>query len=840
MKKKYDYYYILLAIIVLSFIGLIVGTDFLFGSKTDWINQHTVFPDYFRTLFYQTGDFIPNFAPQIGAGQNIFHFSYYGLLNPIILISYFLPMISMTDYLIAANIILILSTAFLLYYFLKKHINDNFVCFISTVLIILSSSLLFQFHRHFMFVNYLPFFIIGLLGIDAYFKKGTRWIYCLATFLMIMTSYYYSIIGIFLFILYGIYHYIKKTNRLSIKTFFQVGIPFLIPIFIGILMAGVLLLPTAYVILTSRGGEHLTVTLSELLLPKANIGAFVYDTYALGLTSISFIACLYLLQKKELESRFLVLVTLFVAIFPLFIYLLNGTLYIRNKIFIPFLPLFALFITKFLQDLFQQKIKIYPFIIFILIISVICYLFGYHNLLFYLDLLVMIVCILLYHRWNYKSIVIIPLLIIAGVNFGCAVSQMNLVPKDFYNEVFSKERETMIFKTLQNEKDLVRFSNLDYTLYNINKIYTPDYYQTSLYSSTYHNDYNNFFKNTMKQALPYRNKLILAQTDDIMSQSFMGVKYILSSHTPSIGYQEILKNYKDKNLKVYQNNHVLPLGYATNQLINETYFKSLDYPVTNEILLNSIVVQNKGKKSSKSNIKEFTENPVIIDKDDNLNVKKTKDGYNIDAKKDATIKISFNHTFDDEILFLTFELKNQNSCNDGDQQITINHVANKLTCKEWQYQNNNHTFHYVLSQNKNWNELTIKFQKGHYEIADIKKNTLNYQKIIEARKQLDTFNIDKEKTKGDDIFGNIHVKKDGYFATTIPYDKGFKVKVDGKEVTPEKINTAFLGFPIKKGNHQIEIHYQSPFLNLGIIISSFGILTFTILCYNDYKKLKNK
>ena len=839
MKKKIDYYYIILGVITLLLIGIIVNTDFLFGSKTDWINQHTVFPDYFRTLFYQTGNLIPNFAPQIGAGQNIFNFSYYGLLNPLILISYLLPMISMTDYVIAINIILILSTIFLLYYFLKKHIENRTCCFISTLLVLFSASFLFQFHRHFMFVSYIPFLIMGLLGIDAYFKKGTKWIYCLATFLMIMTSYYYSIIGIVIFVLYGIYHYLKQTNRPSIQSFFKVGLPFLVPIITGIIMAGVLLLPTAYVILTSRGGEHTSISLAELLLPKANVDALVYDTYALGLTAISFIACIYLLQKKASEAKFLVISTLIIVIFPIFIYLLNGTLYVRNKVFIPFLPLFAFFISIFLKDLFDKKINILSLNYFILGSGLLCFIMGYHNIFFYSDCIIMILCINLYHKWDHKWLLLLPLFIIISINLGCSVSQMNLVSKDTYQKTFSNKKDTLINQTLENESQIVRFSNLDDTLYNINKVYHPNYYQTSLYASTYHNGYDDFFKHTMNNALPYRNKLILAQTDNIMFQTLMGIKYVISSHTPSIGFQEIEKINHDDTTKVYENKHVLPLGYASSNLLNETYFNQLDYPMNNEALLANIIIKKNGKKEYQSNIDNFSEKAAIQKKDNNLSIKKTKKGYQIDAKKKATITIRFDHTFDEEILFLNFDIKNQHTCSKGDQQITINQITNKLTCKEWEYQNDNHTFHYVLSQNQKWNDLTITFQEGHYEIENIHMDTLDYQNIIDAVSKVDPFVFNKKETKGDTIVGTIDVTNDGYFATSIPYDKGFKIKVDGKEIKYEKVNTEFLGFPITKGKHKIEITYHSPFLNIGCLVSVLGIIGFSILCYQDWKKYKN-
>ena len=62
------------------------GAGNIFGAKVDWSSQHSVFPEYFRQQFYRTGQFFPEFALNIGGGQNIYNFSYYGLFSPVVLI----------------------------------------------------------------------------------------------------------------------------------------------------------------------------------------------------------------------------------------------------------------------------------------------------------------------------------------------------------------------------------------------------------------------------------------------------------------------------------------------------------------------------------------------------------------------------------------------------------------------------------------------------------------------------------------------------------------------------------------------------------------------------------
>ena len=91
----------------------------VFGANVDWISQHSVFPEYFRQRFYQTGELLPEFAANIGGGQNIYHFAYYGLYNPLMLPAYFLPFVKMSDYIMVISILCLAVDVFLFYKWLR-------------------------------------------------------------------------------------------------------------------------------------------------------------------------------------------------------------------------------------------------------------------------------------------------------------------------------------------------------------------------------------------------------------------------------------------------------------------------------------------------------------------------------------------------------------------------------------------------------------------------------------------------------------------------------------------------------------------------------------------------
>ena len=105
--SKYLYYagYVILAALTLFFCWMFCLRWGVFGAKVDWISQHSVIPDYFRKQFYETGNLFPEFAMNLGGGQNIYNYSYYGLYSPLFLLSYALPFVKMSTYVIVMEIL---------------------------------------------------------------------------------------------------------------------------------------------------------------------------------------------------------------------------------------------------------------------------------------------------------------------------------------------------------------------------------------------------------------------------------------------------------------------------------------------------------------------------------------------------------------------------------------------------------------------------------------------------------------------------------------------------------------------------------------------------------------
>ncbi len=96
-----------------------------------------------------------------------------------------------------------------------------------------------------------------------------------------------------------------------------------------------------------------------------------------------------------------------------------------------------------------------------------------------------------------------------------------------------------------------------------------------------------------------------------------------------------------------------------------------------------------------------------------------------------------------------------------------------------------------------------------------------------------------EETK---IQGNVTLDKDCLFYTSIPYDSGWTVKIDGVEINENDyvaLNEAYLCFNISAGEHTVEISFVPDGLILGIGITVFTVIAL-ILAAIFFKGQRNK
>lgn len=824
----------ILTLIIISLVIVLVLVNFtnFFGSKKDWISQHVMFPDYLRKLFYDTGDIFPNFAFNLGGGQNIYNISYYGLFNPIILISYLLPFVSMITYIEISMIVCLIVSIILMYYFLRRRF-DLKVSFVSTLLFLTAGCFIFHLHRHIMFVDYMPFLLMALIGVDKYFDKKKITLLVIAIFLMILTSYYFSVVGLVCVLLYGIFRYIedKRCDKIAVKDFFREGFKFIFIMLIPVFLSCFLLLPTAYSLLDGRTATNKSISLLGLFIPNFDISNTLYSSYSLGLSAIFIIALIYGIITKERAVKVISIIFSVLLVFPIFDYVFNGGMYLNGKAFIPIIPLAILLISYFLKNVFNNKNKLKISIIISLIVVVINLLvFVYKEqnlcLLFVVDMVLLIIFLLISYKLEKKIILhiylgVMSLVLVIPTNFSDT-----FVTKEFYDTLDYRGTNNIVKQVLDKDNSFYRMSDQSDKLNKANYIYNIDYYTGSIYSSLSNSYYKDFYNNLINNEFIYRSYGMLTGNNNIFYNFYMGNKYLLNSSNGMIGYDEISDG-------IYRNEDVLPIGYSTSKIMSLDEYNRLNYFEKLDAYLNYAIVDGDYSGSYVKKIKDYVPDYSILE-NKNLKIEENNGEYFIKAFKDNKLVIKLNNISDSDILLLRFKMLYDNKCSEDDSYITINGVSNKLTCRSWKYHNNNYDFEYSLSGNDN---LEITFSEGKFKLSNPSFAIYNYNDLTSINDEISPFVIDRDKTKGDVIEGSINVKDDGYFKLSIPYDKGFEIYVDGKNTPYEVVNKSFIGFKINEGSHDIRIVYVSPLFKEGLVISGVGLVLFVVIViYNRERK----
>lgn len=832
-EKKPDIFYILC--ILLSFAAILsvirlFNINNVWGSQTDWIIQHFSIPEYFRSRFYETGDLFPDFASELGAGQNIYYLSYYGIMNPVYLFSYLMPQIRMADYIQFVSVISVLVSAIMCYYLMKKHYSPDISALLA-VLFICSAPILFHSHRHIMFTSYYPFLFIALFAVNKNDDIISRALLIISSCFILCSSFYYSISAFAVIVLYAVFSELKENNSLNIRELAQSLLNRIICIAAGCLVAGIMWAPTLYALINGRAEGSADINAIKLIIPTVNLKYILYGSYSAGMTAIAAAALIVTLICSKRHIKLLSAVILAIICLPIIIYLCNGTMYIDSKVLIPFVPLILLICGDFLETAFSRRINLPMLGISMAVILVLDLIFSNSGISFAVkfiaDTAVLILSLALYRKYKRKSIVYLS---VAAVAFVCCISSNlsdEFAPEDSIEIAYSKDITSLADKASACDKGFYRFAGETNSLEGTNRTYGDNYQSTNIYSSVSNPDYRSFRFESLFNENANRNNAIHSQPSNIIFNTLMGCRYRISTENVGMYGEEMLDTAGEYSL--YINESALPVGYASANIMSEQEYLLLDESGRAEAMLKNIIVPTASSDAiSPSQTKQLECGYTVSG--DTSKIKRVNSAYEVNSNDDFSLTVDFDEPITDRLLLISMQADNRV----GDKEkrddifVTINGVKNTLSDPEWKYNNHNYSFRYVISSAQPIERLELEFSKGNYIISDIKLFTLEGSVLTKADENKDEF-VPNKSTGGDTISGSINVTQDGWFNISIPYDKGFEIYVDGKKTEYYKTNTAFIGFPVARGEHIIKIEYHAPLKSTGLIITLAGIICTAIM-----------
>lgn len=823
--KKHKYYLLVLTAMFFVLIYLFVPEGSVFGSNTDWMSQHAELAETLRDACLSQGTIFPDFL-WLGGGSNAYEFSYYGYLRPDILIGCLLPQVPMIYILIFSMMACVLASGLLGYYFLIQNHMEPFAAFIGSTFL-MTAGCFFQAHRQVMFVNYMPYELLALLLLPKLVEKGKYTLFTIMLTLVIYNSFYYSV-TVLVLMTWRMYELTRDRKKWMI---------YLRSAVIAIGMAGVLLLPTALVLLEHRrqGAE---TGLAELLCPDLSLKGLLYDPYGIGLTLFALYALLAGLMIKRLRKRSIVLLA--AVLLPVVSYFLNGMLYARAKILMPLLPLVVLQAAEVLQMILKKewKIRIWPELLFGGIAVAAAKMTDskyYDGVLLDAVILAMVLCLI--HFYNRRRIY--TLLLVAP--FVCSVytaRRDDFVTEGKWVSPFTEEEVEAVATD-----PWARMDGMEEPLISSNRLLYSGQKSSTMYSSISDEEYSNWFFDIMRMPVRINNRIAMLCEVNPFQEYLMGVKYLQTTEDKvPVGYE--IKAQKGDSV-LAENVNVLPIAYLSTETMSEAQFSELEFPENVEALVRYTVVDEDHEKEAgssegvpegetcgsgqsgleNSQMEEKTPLFSKIETSQDIEVQKEDDHVTVNAAESGKVTLTLDEPVKDRIVILEFCVASE----DGNRvTIDVNGVRNTLSSDHASYPNQNSRFTYYLTvpEGESLEQLEIEISQGNFELSDFKW----YEYPVEALVKEDAVPVVFEETQDGAIMNcSLEAEEDCYFVTSIPYQNGLQILVDGEEVPVEKVNTAFAGAKISSGTHQVELKFSPPGQKAGQAMTAAGI-GLLILC----------
>lgn len=851
------------------FACLALWLDSIFASanKTfiwsiDGLSQHVVALKYIRNAlitFFTTGKFaMVDYT--IGQGFDVIGtLNYYGLGDPTTLLAVFLP----EDALERIYEILI---------FVRMYLSGLGVAYLCKTLgktkisVVVPASLLYAFCsfaliggiRHPMFfcgLMYLPFLIAGVEKVIKDKKIGTLVIVVAFSF---ASNYYFMYMNTVIAAIYFLIRQIGSYRMDGIKKFF-VRVGKIVASYLwGIALSAVILFPSVYAFLGSaRTGASLATPplffmkdYYKILFESLSVVNTSINNWAepgIGILGI-FSACVLIARFKKTDRKILLGygVLLFMLIFPYAGKIMNGFSYVTMRFSYAMALLLAMMFVYAIDGIkdIQRKTVLISGILMIAICGYfICNakdlnLLGLGKKFFYVPAFLGILCVIVIesyymlrtHKFSKYILYFLPLIAVVNIAFNCYVvfdKQENYRCVDYVDrgslrgnmgprsvEMLKSLKDDSFFR-VEREKDIKNKS----TFFGFHQ--TCFYWSivpqemTDLFVSTCISDY---YRTFVMKSLERRTGLL----------ALASVKYYVDykKDAPFGFYKIDQKTIDGKKVYLYENACYLPLGITYTSYMTREQYEKLN-PVEREqaLLANAVVDKRIEGLQNDNKVTGAKITPISVRKKKKIKVNRCR----FNSKQGATIEYEFDGEPDSQTFIL---FKNIHSKDEDIDKTSIKyrgkHGRGRMRVIGDYAGSYFHKDGSVLNlgySKKSQKKFKLKFKKkrrytfdGAYAVSiPISK----YMDNIRNRKKNTLENV---KMDSNLITGTIRANQDEVLQISVPYSKGYRVYVDGKKTDCFKSGIAYLGVKINKGDHDIKITYETPFLRLGVIVTVIASL----------------
>lgn len=779
----------------------------------------------------------------LGLGANYLSTVFNYATSPFFFITLLLPKGWVAQSFLYINGLKLYLLLFASYFWLRSVGHNKYISTNGSLVLSFSGWVAFFLHYN-SFLDSFIFYPIILMLLEKYMKHGKFFTLTLMIGLLGIVNFYFLYMFLPFLVLYFTYR-INHIKSINLMQFISDLLKLIFLIFIGIGISSIILMPSAYIILEAPRVKNLNF--SDLTIMISKYDAYRYfstlftpvmerfdPTYFMSVsiykglgwaggtslyTSFLFpLLVLIVIQIKNSKSKtriFIVYsVILFLCAFLIFYKILQGTIDVRWFYMITITNVY--FTCELLEIVLQSGFnsKSIKFALFSTL-SIIFSLYFYsrwknwtgsetHQIFLLFTCIYAATLVISYSVGIYiKSKPLVLMIVILEVIISFSIP-LNIDPPIKFSEFITVDLTKMdaIAYLKQIDKGFYRILN-DTDYYSTpNDPKAKNYRGISFYSSVYNysqEDYLSRFKGTWSMPVNFGRNY---------SYMTLSVKYFVTknrAHTPPFGfdfYKKINKEY------IYKNRYFYELGFWTNNTISENTFRSLSYLNQDRALLNNVVVTN-GFDDMAPSVTELVNVASWVNPEYFATTDIPDNSFNL-----------YIETFD----IPKIEIRSKSS----------NPLLNNGSYNSFDYWQYNYTGQYfdkkddiasleILTENL--------YQSPTYINVYFEKDLESYDKWFEYVQNRSFKDVE---ISHDRITATININRsEAWVSTSVPFDKGWHLKIDGKETSFESVNLGFIGFKLKYGAHRVELYYRSPLILIGTMISIFSVV---ILAFVEKKR----
>ena len=691
-RKKvniYIYYTLIFGLIAFAsfFVFIKLGKSFIWN--TDGFRQHYVILENFNIMIknmFQNG--ISLFSWDMGLGLDVIgQYSYYILGDPFAYISLLFP-IKYLKYVYQILVILriyCVGIAFIIYCRYNK--REDYNTLIGAIIYTFCGYIFYASVRHPYFTNPVIMLPLVFIGIDKILKEDKYIWFTVTIAILAIMNYYFLYMITILAVIYAVVKYIVEYRENGIKEF---GMKFgktVLHYIIGIMIAGIILLPTVYAFLNSdrAGGDYTYYSLQyyEKLLFGQPDTSFWSKSYVASIVILILpVGILNIKNNKENKTTIInIAISIIILLVPFLGSVMNGFSFQSNRwIFAYSFYMAYLVVINLRKDMKYTGKEIISMLSTLIIYMVLALVakrikrkFVLISIFFAAVIIALIIIKNIYKKHEKiirKLCKVAIIILVAGNTVIYAWSLYSIEGGQYVKEFISLSKLEQQYNSYGDK--IKNFNKaIKYIKQNDNSYYrigTPIYINNNMSIKHNYKSFNNYLSIGNGYISDFSKELLVLGNNKTNSlnefdsrtkmTTLLGCKYYVvpkskKSYVP-YGYK-LIKEYK--NTQIYENENNLSIGLFYDNYIVEDDYKKLSALEKEQALLETAVVDN---------ISELEETNIDYNEDLINEIKDTTKEVNFrnsdkeNYLEDKTFYIEFDQVENSE-LYLYFENLEYNS-----------------------------------------------------------------------------------------------------------------------------------------------------------------------------------